>query len=371
MKKICILQNSLSHGGTDTFVINLCKGLVQDGYNVTVVLSMDKNKPGPRLNDLIETGVGIVWTCPLECAKSKINHLFLLYKILRKGEFDVFQSNIDLFNGPNMFVSWMAKVPVRVCHSHNSQQGKEIKEGRTFPVVVYQSFMRWLCWKFSNRRCGCSESALSFLFQNKWKYDSFSKVIHNGIDLQKYHESIDRELKRSSLNLSKQFTICTVGRISDQKNPEFLLDIFYELSKQRDDVELVWCGTGELESSIKEKIKIHNIENTVHLLGARDDVHEILKISDVFLLPSRFEGLGIVLIEAQAAKLTCVMSDVIPKEADCGLCHTMSLEQDASAWALAISDILDDKIAFKLDKHKLSEYSIEYMIKEMEEVFEF
>ena len=100
MKKVCILQNSLNYGGTDTFVINLCEGLVKDGYSVTVVLSMDKDVIGARLHDLQATGAQLVWTCSLNNTKAKIRHLSLLYKELKKTKYDVFQTNIDLFDGP-------------------------------------------------------------------------------------------------------------------------------------------------------------------------------------------------------------------------------------------------------------------------------
>ena len=84
MKKICILQNSISYGGTDTFVINLCNGLIQDGYDVTVVLSLSQEFAGPRLKELQDTGVRIEWTCELKSLKGKLKHFSMLYKELRK-----------------------------------------------------------------------------------------------------------------------------------------------------------------------------------------------------------------------------------------------------------------------------------------------
>ena len=370
MKKICILQNSMTVGGTDTFVINLCKGLVKDGYDVTVVLSIDKEKAGPRLNDLKATGVRLAWTCSPNNIKSKLKHLVLLYKELKRGKYDAFQTNIDLFNGPNMLVSWLARVPIRVCHSHNAQQGKELKEGKTLSVRIYQKLMRWLCWTFSNRRCGCSKQAMDFLFEKRWVNDENSRVIPNGIDLSSYQKEFDKDKKKKELNLTNTYNICTVGRISFQKNPQFLLEVFYELSKIRADADLLWCGTGELEKDIKEQIINLNLIERVHLLGARNDVNKILGCSDMFLLPSRFEGLGIVLIEAQAAGLSCVMSDVVPSEVDCGLCLPISLEQSAKYWAEKISQVLDKSIDFNLNKEKLNSYSIDNMVKEMEKVLE-
>lgn len=282
----------------------------------------------------------------------------------------MFQTNIDLFNGPQLVVAWLAGIPVRVCHSHNSQQSRELRHGRTLTVRIYQRIMRWLCWSFSNRRCGCSKLAMDFLFKDKWKDDPHSRVIHNGIDLKKYQKPLDREKKKRELGLKNKYNICTVGRISFQKNPEFLLDIFVSVSKNRDDVDLIWCGKGDLEDAIRQSIDEYKLNNRVHLLGTRNDVADILRCSDVFLLPSRFEGLGIVLIEAQAANLHCIMSDVIPSETNCGLCIPLSLGEGVELWANKISDILDKKVCLKLNSKKINEYSIKYMVKEMEEVFE-
>ncbi|WP_297236228.1 glycosyltransferase [uncultured Flavonifractor sp.] len=370
MKKICMLQNSLTYGGTDTFVINLCNGLVRDGYDVTVILSVDKVQDLPREKELVDTGCRIVKTCALNSIKSKLRHLKLLYKELKQGKYDVFQSNIDLFNGPQMLVAWLAGVPLRECHSHNSQQGRELSEGMTLSIKVYQRIMRWLCWTFSNRRCGCSESALDFLFNYRWKKDASARIIHNGIDLFEYQKSVDIAKKKQELGLTNQYNICAVGRISYQKNPEFLLETFYEVSKTRNDIDLIWCGTGDLQDAIREKINDLGLTKRVHLLGGRSDIPEVLACSNLFLLPSRFEGLGIVLVEAQAASLPCVISDVIPKEVDCGLCLAISLEQSAEYWAKQIVRILDGELVFKLNAQKLNTYSIDNMVKEMEEVFE-
>lgn len=370
MKKICILQNSMTFGGTDTFVINLCKGLIQDGYDVTVILSVDEQEELPREHELLSTGIRVVKTCHLRGFKSKLRHLRLLYKELKKESYSVFQTNIDLFNGPQMFVAWLAGVPIRECHSHNSEQGREMIDGRSLPIIVYQKIMRWLCWTFSNRRGGCSELALDFLCEGNWKKDSKAKVIHNGIDFQEYQKEFIVEEKKAELGLHNKFNISTVGRISFQKNPEFLLDVFNEICKEREDIDLVWCGKGEEEEHICLKTQEYGLESRVHLLGARSDIPEILRCTDLFFLPSRFEGLGIVLVEAQAANLPCVMSDVIPKAVDCGLCLSLSLDLEKKMWAKEMTKILDKGTDMHLDIGKLNEYSIEHMVKEMEDLFE-
>ena len=370
MKKICILQNSISYGGTDTFVINLCEGLVKDGYNVTVVLSMDEKAPGPRLNDLKATGASIVWTCSLSSTKAKLKHLSLLYKELKKGKYDVFQTNIDLFNGPNMLVAWLAGVPIRECHSHNSQQGKELQVGRKLSVRLYQSVMRWLCWAFSNRRGGCSGIAMDFLFGDKWKNEIHSKVVHNGIDFSEYRKPFDRSKKKQEIGLKRKYNICTVGRISYQKNPLFIVDVMKALFSMRADCDFVWVGVGEQETEVRRKINEYQIADRMYMLGSRTDVPEILRSSDLFFLPSRFEGLAIVLIEAQAAGLPCVTTTTTTTESNCGLLMYLPLEQPDSYWAQQLSDVLDGKIQLHVDADKLEDYSINHMVKEMEGLFE-
>lgn len=369
MKKICISQNSMTFGGTDTFAINLCKGLMHDGYDVAIVLSVDEDEILPREAELISTGVRIIKTRHLRNIGSKISHLRQLFLILKKERFDVFQTNIDLFNGPQLLIAWMAGTPIRECHSHNSEQGRELAVGRTLSVRIYQSIMRWLCWTFSNRRGGCSGIAMDFLFGDKWKNDSHSKVVHNGIDFSNYKCPFDAEKKKRELRLSKKYNICTVGRIDYQKNPLFIVEVMNELFKTRDDCDFVWVGVGEQETEVRARINEYQITERMHMLGSRNDVSEILRSCDLFFLPSRFEGLAIVLIEAQAAGLPCVTSTTTTPESNCGSLLYLPLEKPASYWAQQLSDVLDGKIQLHVDAEKLEEYSIDHMVKEMEGLF--
>ena len=132
---------------------------------------------------------------------------------------------------------------------------------------------------------------------------------------------------------------------------------------------MVWVGVGELEQECREILKQHGVADRVHFLGSRGDVAEILQCCDLFYLPSNFEGLGIVLIEAQASGLPCLVSDVVPVEADCGMCRYLSLQEDVSFWAQTMSDMLDGKIVLKIDESKMQRFSIEYMVKQIEQVF--
>ena len=371
-RKVCILQNGLARGGTDTFVVNLCKGLEDTGkYDVTVVNPSLSPESLTRESEVIAIGTHVIHTSPL-CMdpKSLLKHFFMLYNILKKGNYDVFQTNIDLFNGPQLLISWLAGVPVRCCHSHNTMQQKALTRGITLSIRIYQSLMKWMCWTFSNRRTGCSEAAMDFLFTGKdWHQDKYPIVINNGIDIESFRLQIDIDSKKKELGFTAKYNIVTVGRIIPQKNPLFIVKVFSEFCKYRDDVDFVWIGIGDLEEKCREDLKRNGCIDRVHFLGSRADVNEILPCCDLFFMPSAFEGLGIVIVEAQAAGLKCLVSDVVPHEADCGGVMYKSLFADKSSWVQTMSDMLDGKIHLEIIEEKLQNFSVQHMVNQMEEVF--
>lgn len=365
--KVCILQNKMAFGGTDTFVINLALGLIERGHDVMLIVSTNDLNEFGRANELEK--IKVKTTCELRGIKGKILHLVKLFKILCKFRPDVFQTNIDLFNGPNLLIAWLARVPIRECHSHNSQQSKEIVKGKKLVIKIYQKIMRWMCWTFSNRRGGCSKIAMDFLFQDKWKKDKKSKVVYNGIDFSDYRTDLDVIQEKNKLGINNTYNICTVGRMSFQKNPLFIVEVLNELFKMRDDCEFWWVGTGELESEVRKKVEFYKIEDKIHFLGTRKDIAKILSVMDLFFLPSLFEGLAIVLIEAQAAQLPCVTSTTTTSESDCGSLLYVSLDESAQYWAKKMCDVLDKKIFLQVNKEKMQKYSMEHMVKEMEKLF--
>lgn len=370
-KKICILSNGLWRGGTDTFVVNLVKGLDKNKYDITVILSISDEWLAAREPEVIDAGAKTIRTCGItgKGMHGRLKHLYFLYKILEKEKPDIFQTNIDLFNGPNLLVAWLAGIPIRICHSHNSMQEREAAGERNILITIYQKVMRWMCWKFSNRRAGCSELALDFLFEDRWKTDPRAIVVNNGIDLSPFRSEIEKLKKESSLRLSEKKHILTVGRLSAQKNPLLIAECFFELSKIREDCDLIWVGIGEMEEYLKQYFYEQGIMDRVQFLGSRDDVPELMKISDLFLFPSLFEGLGIVLIEAQAAGIPCLVSDTVPKMVDCGGCVFYSIQEKADKWAEKANQILDKKIELNIQENLLSKYTIENMVRQMETLF--
>lgn len=137
----------------------------------------------------------------------------------------------------------------------------------------------------------------------------------------------------------------------------------------RNDIDLVWVGVGDLQNECRKIISYNNISDRVHFLDSRNDVNEIMQCCDAFILPSNFEGLGIVLIEAQAAGLPCLASDVVPKLANCGAVKYLSLNRTAKDWAVTLCNIIDKNIKLDVKPEILEEFSVKNMAKQMETVF--
>ncbi len=362
-KKVFILNHGLANGGTDTFTINLSKGLKDRNYDVSVVMAVyPDSEPQPREHVLKEAGIPIYKTSDLVGIKGVFDHSRRLYKILRQNKPDVFHANMDLFNGINMLTAWLARVPVRVCHSHTTQSQFETNTGKHLATNIYRSIMRLLCRMFANRYCGCSSQAMGYLFKDNWKNDPKAKIIYNGIDLTLFESTEKPD------NNSNNKTLVTVGRISKTKNPYFIINIIDHLRIIRKDFIFLWVGDGELFEKMKTIVKEKELESFITFTGNQSNIPEILKKCDLFIFPSLFEGLGISLIEAQASGLYSLASTAVPEDVDCGLCEFLPIDSP-DLWVSRISDLLDNGSKKTVDKTALQKFDISTMISEIEKVY--
>ena len=163
---------------------------------------------------------------------------------------------------------------------------------------------------------GAAQMIHLFFYKDEIIKSDKYKIINNAIDISKYaYNSTVRDKYRKDLGLEGKLVIGNVGRFHFQKNHLFLIEIFKGIVDNNKNAILLLVGQGEDEKKIKAKVKEYSLEKNVKFLGARDDVNNIMQAMDIFLLPSLFEGLGIVLIEAQATGLPCFTSNkVVPKK---------------------------------------------------------
>lgn len=290
--------------------------------------------------------------------KNPLLHYWQWFNILlqNKGVYDVIVLNTNSLE--YVFPLVLGKVfgiPVRVIHSHNS--GFENKQGLARRILVGMN-KKLLAWS-ANLRFACSQFAGQWMFK-----DNPYHVIYNAIDIHKYDaDLIVREETRNALGLRTELALLHVGRFSYQKNHSFLLDIFKEVHRIQPDSVLLLVGDTTEESEflteVKRKIKAYGLENVVRLLGRRDDVNKIMQAADVLVMPSFFEGLTVVGIEAQACDLPLLLSDTVTKEL--GLLpstHFISLEAGPTAWAEAIVNSKQHNRQSRYEELKAAGYDI-------------
>lgn len=193
-------------------------------------------------------------------------------------------------------------------HSHNSYDKRMINI--FYKILTYKIRYR------ADYFFGCSTQSILDGFGNKIFSDKRYKIIKNGINPcnYQYNKNIAIDYKKK-LGIEKKFVVGHVGRFDSQKNHLFLIDVFEQIKKKRKDSVLLLIGRGPLESKIKEYVKSKGLEKNVMFLGVRDDVDKLLMTFDVFVFPSLYEGLPVVMVEAQASGLKCFVSEVITDEA--------------------------------------------------------
>ncbi len=223
-----------------------------------------------------------------------------------------------------------AGIKVRIAHAHNTQIIRDYK----YPLkMVCKQLLPGAATDYWS--CG-RDAGIYFYGEKRWKESGF--ILHNAIDTSRFtFRQEARDSKRQLHDLQDCFVIGHVGRFNVQKNHTRLLDIFAEVLKTVPEARLALIGIGELEESMKEKTQALGIQDKVLFLGQMGDVSEWYMAMDCFVLPSLFEGLPVVGIEAQATGLPCIFSDKVTDEVLLSPgAHRIALEADNAEWAKEI-----------------------------------
>lgn len=238
-------------------------------------------------------------------------------------EYKIVHSHIDAMSYLPLLAAKKNNIPIRIAHSHSTSIDKDIK------YMLKQCYRRGLN-RVATHRFACGEKAGEFLFR-----DCDFQVIPNAVNASDFcFNAQKRADKRRELGLTDEFTIGHVGRFYYPKNHKFLIDIFYALIRLRADARLVLIGKGEKESEIRDYVAKLGLTDRVHFLGSRSDTSDLYQAMDVFVLPSLFEGIPLVGVEAQMADLPCFFSDAVPKEVMFSdKVQFMPLSQPVQQWA--------------------------------------
>lgn len=310
----------MDRGGLETMIMNYYRNIDREKLQFDFLVHSDN--AGEYADEIKQLGGRIYHVSAMNPFSMKYRNQLKQFFITH-SEYLVIHAHMNCMSAVVLRVAKEVGVPVRIAHSHNTNEDFGIKY---FIKMYYKRKINL----YATDRFACGEKAGRWLFGN----EDF-KLIRNAIDLKSFVYSDEtRKKARFALGIEEnELVIGHVGRFADQKNHEFILDIFGEIQK-RFNSKLILIGDGEKKNSILQKIRSLDITEKVMLLGVRDDVEKIMQAFDVFLFPSKYEGLPVTLIEAQAAGLPCVISDTISREAILSeIVHVNRLSDSVTVWA--------------------------------------
>lgn len=354
MMKVFMIGYSKNKGGVETYIENLIQNSTDD---VQYILS----EPIMKID-------GRKWVRP------KNRHNYVKYSLFwkeffRVNKFDVvYYNTCDIVSIDALKFAKQAGVKMRIIHSHNSGLQQSLKKNLSIFHKVNENWNKKNIKKYATHLFACSKKAGEWMFNDK----NFI-IVKNGIDLNNYIYNLNiRNGIKKELELNNKFVLACVGRLSPQKNPFFSVDVFEELLKIKPDAVLLFIGDGELKEDLKNYILSKNLTEKIKLLGNCNNVHQLLSALDCLLMPSLFEGLPFVLVEAQATGLPCIVSDTVSVESKLtDLVTFVNLNENKDVWAKHILKSSESKRYSRTteltDKgyssRKTAEY-VNYMIKD-------
>lgn len=319
-EKILIITSGVTAGGVDSLILNMLSEMEKNRFEIDILIFDDsKDDWAYKFEEYGCTILKALRARKQGVIKSIINYR----KIIKNGNYKVIHSHIGLGSVLPVIASSTIKGTQIICHSHfDDYEGSSMN--KKLAHLVYNLFP---C-----RKLACSIGAGVELYGKKSEFE----FVKNGIDTERFAYNYEvRKKIRSQMGFSSDmFIMGTVGRMEYQKNHEFLLDIFKEVKNKQENSKLILIGDGILRNKILDKARKLNIIEDVIFLGVRNDVDQLLQALDLFVMPTRFEGLSLALLEVQCSGLPCLTTDVVPKEAKVNdEFEFLSLNQTAKEWA--------------------------------------
>jgi glycosyltransferase involved in cell wall biosynthesis len=333
-RRVLHVLGSLNRGGVETWLLHALRHT--DRNIVAMDFLVHQAEPGVY-EDEVRSHRSQIYRC-LNPQKLWQYGRQLKKILLEHGPFDAVHSHVHYYSGYILRIARHCGVPMRIAHSHNDTSHFDNQAG--LARRAYLRLMSYWLSKNTTHGLAASGKAAVSLFGPKWQNDPRSQILFCGVDLAAFQKPLAKNETRAEFGWSDEhFVIGHVGRFDEQKNHPFLLQIFAEIARQLPEARLLLVGIGELQPQIKALAEELQLADRVAFVGTRPDVPRLmLGAMDAFLLPSFFEGLPLVLVEAQAAGLPCYVSDVIAPETTIvePLIRKLPLQLPPRGWAEAI-----------------------------------
>lgn len=323
----------MNRAGEETFLMNVFRTIDREKVLFDFLCSL--NRKGDYDEEIVSLGGKVIhFSDEKKLSPTLFDRMLKLYMFLKKSgkEYKVFHIHTQ-----HSMDGWCDAIVAKICgiekivvHSHTTNT--------LYHPVIHRMF-RPLLRRLKIKKYACSMQAGQWLFGRKGNFE----VLTNGIITKSfiYSDEVRKRIRRK-YDWSGKKIIGHVGSFTYAKNHMFLLEIFRELHKLDNATMLVLVGAGENEEQIRQYIFENDLMENVAFMGIRSDTNELYQGMDMFMFPSKYEGLGIVIVEAQSAALPCLISDVIPNDVDItDYVHRASLELSAMEWAKIAKNLLD------------------------------
>ena len=335
MKKIKIVHfvNGMNNGGVESVILNYFSNMDISKYDLHIVTQGDNDDKCIKNFENLGFKVHIV----TRKKESLIKNIKEIYHILKSNNFDILHTHMTVTNLFPLMLGWLVGIKVRISHSHLAIKDMNLMDKIYCKLAII----------FTTHKFACGIEAAKTLF-NKSMNDVI--ILKNAINLEKFEYNPKmREETRKRLDINNELVLCNIGRLTEQKNQMFLIEIMKQLMNYNYNVKLLIIGGGELEQQLKQKVIECKLEDKVYFLGTCDDIEKIYQCADLFLLPSLKEGLPLVCIEAQTSGLKTIVSDNVTSEVKITPIIEYLPIVDKSVW---VKKILDLKSSYERKNYK-------------------
>lgn len=327
--RIAQFMTEMNYGGVEMVVMNYYRHI--DRNKVQFDFFVLEGSEIPQKKEIEELG-GRVYVLP------HYKHLVMyekeLIRILKENNYKIVHSHMNTLSVFSLWGAKRAGVPVRIAHNHSTAGKGEYKKN------IFKYVLRPFAKIYPTDLFACSQYAGEWLFGKKAKFN----VLNNAIDTEKFaFDKTERNRIRKELSIEDKFVIGHVGRFCYQKNQEFLVELLHScIETGNNDMALLLIGDKNHEA-IDEEIKKYGLDKHVTILENRDDVNKLYSAMDIFVMPSRYEGLGMVVLEAQYNGLPVIVSKEVPDEAViCDNVTKLDLSLNKTSWLDKMCEIKCD-----------------------------
>jgi len=320
----------MNRGGIETWLMNVLRHIDRERFQIDFLVHTRQQCVYDE--ELLAMGCRII---PGGNPRHPLQYALRFRAALKEyGPYDIVHSHVHCFSGFVLLLARFYGVPARIAHSHTNCLST--RENRFSGRRLYVSTMRMLLYRFATRRLAISRESAADLYGERWKTDSRCTILHYGIDLTRFAIPDARLSVRQQLHIDENaFVIGHVGRMVQVKNHQFLVRVAKALHSFLPNLMVLLVGDGPLRTEIERSAEQEGLGSIFVFAGERSDIPPLLHAMDVFVFPSEYEGFGLVVLEALASGLPCLISDTVPEEAVVipGMVRQRSLSESPEVWA--------------------------------------